>query len=233
MPEAFPGWWPRVCTLPGEETRGSFGGCPAGDAQSSPAFPAAAAETCQDMAPPSVGAPLPWAPRITAGQSPRLHPLTPGCLSVTWVPGVQHIPTSASALGTRPPTCRDRQLNAHGGWGTSPRLQPPVAAGRSAGGGAACLGLEAGPPAGAAAPPLGTARQGAQPGARGAVPSWEQHGCWHSPLGLVCPVTTAEVPGCGWMSCDRRPGGPHRELGGRDGHPCTSGCRPGRGQQGG
>lgn len=122
MPEAFPGWWPRVCTLPGEETRGSFGGCPAGDAQSSPAFPAAAAETCQDMAPPSVGAPLPWAPRITAGQSPRLHPLTPGCLSVTWVPGVQHIPTLASALGTRPPTCRDRQLNAHGGWGTSPHV---------------------------------------------------------------------------------------------------------------
>lgn len=122
MPEAFPGWWPRVCTLPGEEMRGSFGGCPAGDAQSSPAFPAAAAETCQDTAPPIVGAPLPRAPRITAGQSPRLHPLTPGCLSVTWVPGVQHIPTSASALGTRPPTCRDRQLNAHGGRGTSPHV---------------------------------------------------------------------------------------------------------------
>lgn len=167
----------------------------------------------------------------TVSQASPAHPGVPVSDLGAWRP-------THSNLGQR---SRDPASHLQGQTAQCPRrmghqstcLQPPVAAGRSAGGGAACLGLEAGPPAGAAAPPLGTARQGAQPGARGAVPSWEQHGCWHSPSGLVCPVTTAEVPGCGWMSCDRRPGGPHGELGGRDGHPCTSGCRPGRGQQGG
>lgn len=44
------------------------------------------------------------------------------------------------------------------------------------------------------------------------MPSNLEHGCWHIPSGLVAPVTAAEVSGCGWMSCDRRPGGPHGEL---------------------
>lgn len=47
--------------------------------------------------------------------------------------------------------------------------------------------------------------------AGGAIPSWEQRERWHSPLGLGCPVTAAEAPGHGWMSCDQRPGGPRRE----------------------
>ena len=53
-----------------------------------PGRPHSRCETCRDVAPPSVGAPLPQGPRVTAGQSPGLHPLTPGCPSVTWVPGV-------------------------------------------------------------------------------------------------------------------------------------------------
>ena len=84
---------------------------------------------------------------------------------------------------------------------------PPVAAGCSAGRAAACPELEARPPAGVAGLPLGTAGLGGPPRGWGCRPLLGAVRALARPLGLVCPVTTAEAPGRGWMSCDQRPGG--------------------------
>lgn len=153
-----------------EMLQGAEAHCRTGDAWSSPAFPVAAVPPMSqlDSLPGFTGSG--WGPTQLQPWPVPLGPTLPPAGtegSVPWRMGLQ-----------------------------STREQPPAAAGRSAGGGAAWPGARGRTPCRSSSSASGHSQAGGVPalGARGAIPSWEQHRCWHSPAGPRCAVTTAEVP---------------------------------------